>query len=305
MIGMHDLATVQILREGFDFLAKNPSHIEFLLCGFSEVSKFNTVFGPDYLSKAIKLIQEQAIIIDTYYTNDFAKRHEIVVVSSGSESQLFMGDDGYEQNLTPVEPKVLYIFKAKGIDKDELITSAAYKLDNKLWYNAVLTPDNGKTVYYFRGISTDTSDSRILLDREITEGTDLSNWKIQTIPNTRGYSVGQSIDSVNIVINIRTVGDISIHRIFSMCLRGIIKSRRLQFDSYGIQNMKVNYTPPVIFNEGDDYFGAESSYTLTAESSESWIMREYDRPNRIDINLEAVSVLNDWREPVLLIDNVE
>jgi hypothetical protein len=292
MIGLHDLLVTSMLKRGFEFLSKNPRHVEFILCGFKEINPVFDFVGADYFKQAAEFITTQKVHILPYFTYDTERRHSIAVVSSGQESQKFIGDQAAGESVDVLcSPTVYLNFDVSEIEGDTVKISEGYQAEKKLWIGVYISPDQGNTIYTCKGIFAKEGQlTQLFLDREIEAGTSLKGWRAQSDYKKRGYEFGASIDDVTINLNIRTNGDASLHRLVQMSARYIIKNSRQFFEQYGLQDIHISYSPIVNADPEQQIF--ESGITITGKSTDTWILREYDiadPSDRFDICYEIAS----------------
>lgn len=302
MIGIYDLLTVTILDRGFQFLSKNPHHIEFMLCGFNSNPLIADFVGKDYVKKAVQLISDTKIHVAPHFEYDIKRRPSIAVISSSHEDMIPIGEYGSTQILGPgnCAPTVYASFDLKKINGDEITVSKEYGLKDKIWHNIYIVPSDGE-IYKCKGVlARDGEDTVVYLDRPVKEGTLLKGWAAKSGAIENGYEINSSIDNVTVQCKLTTVGDSSTHRLWSMALQYVLKSQRPIFDGFGLQLAQFSSTPMMLTdNEESEY---ESVYTIEGKFTNSWIAREFsliDPAARIDICLAAWSSAPNTEEVIL------
>jgi hypothetical protein len=289
--GIPDLAATVIIQDALDFLSKNPKHLEFILSMYCRYPRLQKFVGTKHLKDCMDYILENRIEVGPFYQVDIKRRPSISIVSSGAESQQFLGDYGTQQQQQKILPPLIYAdFDATKIKGDTLTVPAGYKLESILWHGVFIA--NGTEIFKLEGIVAKAGKPTVLcLDREIPEGTSLKGWRACSDDRKKGYVINASIDDITIQLKLSTNGDFVIHRLLVILLRYCIKSRRMEFDNYGIQVASVNFSPPMLTDPDEMEF--ESVFTLSAKFTDHWIEKEFDLPDaaaKIDIGLIASSV---------------
>lgn len=272
MIGILDLFAVSVLDSKFKELIQRPDRIEYMLCGFHINQDMFDFVGAEYIKNSMDFLLNNKVTIIPYYNLDAQKNPTIAVISSGSESQQFIGDYGFQvdaQKTVVNSPLTIAEFTATTISGKDMTVSSELKLDEKLWPGVVIT--NGEFSNVIEGIM---DSSTICFRDEFPENISLSNWTAQTSGTDRRYVVNASTDNVSVQCKLTTHGDPSVHRLMSVILRGVIKSARLDFEGIGFQNTKVSYGSMVLTNSDDLTF--ESVVTIDGIFTDHWILREYD-----------------------------
>ena len=289
--GIADLITAEVIKDGLLHLSRNPKHIEHILGVFCSNDLVVKNVGREYLAQCVEYIMSNRIEVGPYYAIDVKRRPSIGIISSGHEDMQFLGDYGYEQNMRQDLPAVKYAnWDASSISKDEMVVTADYKLEEKLWVGMFIS--NGTETAKLTGIyKKEGQPTKLLLDRELPEHTRITYWSAMSSPKGVGAVVSASADSVTVQCKLTTNGDFSLHRLLSIVVRYCLKRGRLLFDQYGMQKATFAYTPPMLTENDEHEF--ESVYTITAMFTDTWIEREYDLADaaaNIVINLCAVPV---------------
>lgn len=301
MFGYADLFTVCIIEEKLEFLAHNPHHIEFILCPISTYPRLCEKIGTDHINSVIKHIVENKIEVQPYHRLDNQSLPVVSVVASGDESRQFIGDAGatlinpngsVKTKQTFFEPRVFAKFDATSIDNNSMIVAKAHKISETLFPRAFIT--NGEHSAVVDGIIAGDAEDTICLKEDLPEGTDLTGWEATTSSRNLGYNINYSMDSVQIQCQLLTNGDPDLHRAFDTILRYCIKSQRMKFETFGIHNTKISYTPVMVAEDVENHF--QSVVTINAEVTDGWIVREFltpDRHSKIGVSGNAVSSGNE------------
>lgn len=277
-----DLLVVSLLQERFEFLSKNPHFVEFMLSPLGHVDVLYKYLGQRYVKEAIDYIVNNKLLIRPYYQADQEKSPSVAVISHGDEMQKFIGDNGYSfapdnsqfntKNVI-LQPSVWARWDSIGIDKDEMSVALSSEIDQKIWIGIQITNDDETAVV--KGIYKKEDKIVLFLDKDLSTETPLIGWRAQTADRRYGFSVGTSLDAVNIVCELKTPGDSAVHRVISALLRSSIKSLRPQFDFYGLYDIDISYSPMLEIGGGADQM-FQSQVSIKGKMADHWIQRQYE-----------------------------
>lgn len=278
MMGMADLITVEVIKEGLQHLKQNPYHLEFILGAFCQEPLRSSV-GVEHIKQCIDFVTNNRIQVAPYYEIDMKHRPSIAVVSQGRETQQFIGDygDTFIPNIPEYQlpPRIYVNFNPTSFTSDNqgMIVSRDLHLEEKLWPGIFLT--NGTVTTKMRGMLVrEGHPTTIYLEDELPEGTSLPGWKAVSSPRGKGVVCSASTDAVTVQIMLTTTGSPSIHRLLSVVLRYCLKSGRMRFDTYGMQVPTFSYTPPIVSEQAE--IETESTYTIESKFTDLWIDKEFD-----------------------------
>lgn len=274
MFGMTDLLTVCVIEEAFEFLSRNPHHLEFILCAFIQNKRLSEKVGPEHIKQCIDFITNNKIEINTYYEADLEKMPSIVVVSSGNENQKFLGDQGISIPVEVNRPVTYASWTASSVDGDTMTVPSSLKLDEKLWPGLIIVnEDTSIPAVLLEGILKGSPTS-LCLNAALPDGVPCKGWSAISSGSHKKYQLSASKDDVRVQCKLTTNGDMSIHRLLSIALRWALKKYRLRFDTYGMIETTFSYTPPVVVDSEQHIF--ESVYTIDAQFVDHWIEKEWD-----------------------------
>lgn len=302
MFGMADLITVAVINDGLKHFAKNPFHLEFVLGAFCS-EPIRSMVGPEHIKQCVEFISNNRIQVAPYYQLDTKHRPAIGVISQGRENQQFLGDygamsgDGDQRYTLP--PRVYAQFNATSItdDRQGLVVSREYGLDQKLWPGVILT--NGFQTNRISGILVrDGHPTTICLNDKLPEGASLAGWRAQSQERARGVVAAASMDDVTIQLTLTTHGDPSVHRLLAVVVRACLKRGRLMFDMYGLQKATYSYTPPIVSDQAE--LEMESQFTIEAIYTDLWVDKEFDLNDSASNILVEATLSQGGREDVIL-----
>lgn len=297
MFGIADLVTVFVIKDGLEFLSKNPDHIYYIFAGFDH-APINTMVSPDHIKSVVEYISKNAINVGTHYDLDIQKLPSVAVVSSGVEEMQFIGDYGQTDTCRPIvaQPTVFASFDIKSASEDSIFVSYYENLDKKLWIGLVVT--DGRDFFRIKSIipghpsGDDPKDTEIVLDKKIPDGYSLKGWKAQSLPKQTGYEVNASVDKVTVQINLSSSGAASVHRLLSILIRYCLKRGRRYFEHYGLQVPTFSYTPLMLTSPEELIY--ESTFTIETKVTDTWIAREFElNDNTKNVILGATAVPTD------------
>lgn len=289
--GICDLITAEVIKDGLQHLSRNPKHIEHILGVFCSNDLVLRNVGGDYLAQCVEYIMNNRVEVGPYYAIDVKRRPSVSIICSGSEEAQFLGDYGYETDLRVNMPAVVYAqWDATSINKDTMVVTADYKLEQRLWPGMFIS--NGQHTVKLTGIlKKDGTPTTLFVEPELPDGVRLTGWTAKSSEKGRGAVVSASMDDVTVQCKLTTNGDFSIHRLLSIVIRYCLKRGRLIFDKYGMQTPTFSYTPPMLTDQDEHEF--ESVYTINAKFTDTWIEKEFDLQDsaaNIVVNLCVVPV---------------
>jgi hypothetical protein len=290
MFAISDLTTVVVIKDALVHLSQNPEHLEFVLGVYRRCPALADLVGPEHLKQCIDYVTGNRIVVAPYYELDQKMRPSISVVAGGNEEQQFIGEHGsFQESCLVLSPYVYAQFDAKGrVDNDAslLQVPSSYGLTDTIWKGIYVT--NGNFKAKLEGMKVDGSTTTLYLDEDIPTDVSLKGWQAESSDRRKGYRVLASMDEVTVQCKLTTVGDYSIHRLLSIVLRYCLKSRRMLFDSYGLQVATFSYTPPIMTDPDENEF--ETIHTVNAKITEQWIEEEVpllDDAAKLEVEVNA------------------
>lgn len=284
MIGALDIMTVALLEKKFLHLSKRPDRLYFMMCGINRTQVLADYIGHDYIKDAVDFLQNVRPNIVPYYQMDIKNLPQIAIVSSGQESQQFIGEHGYNMKRDVKLPiQTIAEWTVESFNGDIMKVPASLELDKKLWPGLIIT--NGEQKFVLEGV---VDASTLCLNGEVSSGTSLQGWKAVVNSADTYYRVNSSQDAVNIQCKLSTNGTAGNHRLFAMFLRYILKSSVLDFDRIGLQNLKISYSPMMVTSQDDNIF--ESVLELNGLYTDHWIEKEYSNiPDGVNTGLTVTT----------------
>lgn len=275
MFGISDLLTVCVLEEAFEFLSRNPHHLEFVLCAFVQNKRLADKVGLEHIKECMDFVTNNRLQISTFYEADLEKFPSITVISSGAENQKFLGETGIDVTVD-VNREIVYAeWTADSIDGDNMLVSGSYNLDKKLWPGLIIANEDASIEpVVLEGIVEGEGTQALCLSAALPDGVPAGGWKAVSSGSFKKYALAASKDDTRVQCKLTTNGDLSVHRCLSIALRWALKRYRLRFDEYGMQEMTFSYTPPVVTDDTEHIY--ESIYTLDSQFTDHWIDKEYD-----------------------------
>lgn len=269
------------IQKRLDFLKHNPHHLAFIFSKFVCDKDIMDIVGPNYLKDAVEFITNNKLHVAPAYNLDENKLPSVAIISSGSESQQFLGDYGAGRVEKSAPPVIYDWFDANEIKGSDLIVSENYNFDKKLWRNIHI--GNGTFITTLESVYNSNGKTVLALKDPIPEETSLKQWATMSDDKYRAYRYSASIDDITASITLTTSGSYSIHYLFSIVLRYCLKANRMYFDNHGFQVSTSKYSIPVINDQVENIF--QSNYTLEGKFTEYWIDHEFDLPDSGPVNV--------------------
>lgn len=288
MLIVPELITTAVLQQQLKYLAQHPTHLQFMLGMFNK-NVLGKLVGPHYVKQAIDMISNNRIMVAPYYDLDMKHVPRISLVSSHSESQMYLGDIGtvdpdatIQQTLAPV---TYAEFDVKSISGDTLFVSANLNLDQTLFPGLTIT--NNETTRVLQGVLVRTGqDTQLVLNQAVdTSEVSLRDWKAQSGVGARGFVLGASTDDVTVQARLNTNGDPTVHRLLALVVRNCLKRGRLWFDLYGLQVATIAQTPMIAVEDTEIEY--ETLFTIQGKSTDHWVIQEFDTPEFIEADTIA------------------
>src|SRR5581483_345253 len=92
--GVADLALQAIIQDGLANLREHPHHLEFVLGSYSEIPYVAKRVGKDFVKNAMEMLQKNALVVRPYFTLDQDQYPCVVISTSYTEDQQYLGDLG-------------------------------------------------------------------------------------------------------------------------------------------------------------------------------------------------------------------
>jgi hypothetical protein len=281
MFGIIDYIVTAGIKQKLEFLSKNPHHIYHIFGGFLCNPNIKDVVGEKYIKEVVEYLITHRMQVAPAYNIDQNKNPSLAIISSGEESQQYIGDYGASSFHKTSEPFVYDRFDATSIrvlDNNTLTTSIQYNLLDKIW-KGIFVGNGIFSAQLDYAYNDEAANATVLvLKSEIPEGTSLKNWVTSSDDQYRGVIYSASTDDITTSITLTTSGAYSQHYLYSTLVRAVLKSQRMFFDANGFQVATMGYSIPVIADQEDLIF--QTQFTLKGKFTESWIDKEFDLPNK-------------------------
>lgn len=287
MFGLADMIVIEVIERGLENLRQNPHHLEFILGGYHQSKFLKKLHGERYVQQCIDYITQNKIHVEPYYVLDTNRIPNIAVLATYHEDTQFLGDYSSTCSTLSLQPKCYAQFDATTLSADKLSVFAAssYKLENTIRPGMLLV----------NGDFSATITSVFVRDGQLTEiyinkkaPQKLKGWKVQSIAVPKFTRTASSLNSANVMIKMRSSGDIEVHKLICLVIRYCLRFGRLQLDSLGYQTTKLSQEMTVLEDPDQSIFA--TSFSMTGVIADTWIDAESTGPEFIDLKICAVPI---------------
>jgi hypothetical protein len=296
MFALADLITIEVLNAGIENLRNNPHHLEYILRGYHQSPFLKKIHGSQYIRQFKEWLKNNSIKIQPYYALDTNILPNITVTATYDESTTFFGDYGNTCKDEITDGDCVADFDAIAIsaDKMEMYVYNSYNLTSSLLPGMIL-----KNVDYEGKIEYITSDveSGLTTIRSTSElPRVLGGWRAEISAPIRKVTVNSSLNQVTVFVKVKSSGDVELHKLLCMLTRYCLKYGRMNFENLGL--MKSHFGQGMMVLEDPDQSIYASSFTITGEIGDWWIISEDEVPTSYNIvSLEAVRECSQSTDP--------
>ena len=238
--------------------------------------------GSRYIKQCVDLITQNKITIVPYYLLDIVKLPSISVVADYRENLDFLGDFGNTCTTDIIPPAVITTLNAikwptelNGLVCNEHLDL----LQAGLW----LRQDQFITRIKYILPASDNSSYTIFTEDDLPR-IKLIDWEVVTNSHTKIAEIHTSSNDVEVMINLKSSGDIEVHKLLALVVRYCLKSHRLFIDSRGLQLGKSSQSYPIPYDQEQGIF--QTNFNLNGKYFDSWI--QYEETTK-DVNVEMIA----------------
>lgn len=265
-----ELIMTTVIEDRLDYLAKHPDHLHWMLSPFAVNTKIARLVDARYIAQCVEYVQSNRPIVKPAYDLDKLKMPSIVVSSYQGESQLFLGDTGYDHMAERYEPLSLMTLDALKFVGNTVVLSANQGALETIWPSLYFK--SGQFHSKITQVIDKDKEVWLALSDEIPSGTPLRGCTVDTSKDEKWYVVNSSIDNVKVSIILTTAGDNSVHRLMATVLRYCIKAGRMLMESSGMQVATVSQRPVQLVDSEQLIWQTE--FTVDAKVTDHWIADE-------------------------------
>lgn len=298
--GIAELAVQAVIQEGLTNLRRNPHHLEYILGKYCSIPYVAKRVGPEFIKNAMIMILKSELTTRPYYTENIDQYPILILASSYTEDQKFLGDfGGYDTEAVQKQaqfsssPTIYATFDSVSIVGDEMSVHNDYGLADKLFSGVYVF---GSDVYaQVKGIKKEETKTVLYLDRKFPKKTTLKGWKASTMPVKMFSITNSSTNSVTVQISLFTSGDPELHRVYAQVIRYCLKRGRKYMEGYGLYDSSFSQEPMTVMNDEGLIF--RTGFGMQCIEEDEWIEMDITTINRVELEVVANS-LDPTKEPV-------
>jgi hypothetical protein len=281
MFNVVDMAVIEVIEQGLENLRQNPHHLRFILGAFSRNQKMIGWHGANYINQCVTLILNQKIHITPGYVNNNAQLPHIAVMTTYDESQQFLGDYGrtdVESSGSEFSPEALSVTILRWVGDREVVVSKKPYIGQYLIHgqdSRVITDCLPDGDYYKCELASDVSPRW------------MENCFLADALNPLLLEIHTSMNSCNVMIRLKSSGDVEVHKLLCLVLRYCLRYGRYSLENLGVQISRTHQDLPVL--EDPDQLIFASAFSMSGTASDSWIVAESRNPSKICLDLSASS----------------
>lgn len=286
MFGLVDMIVIEVIERGLENLRLNPHHLEFILGGYHQSKFLTKLHGGRYVQQCVDYITQNKIHVEPYYVLDTNRIPNIAVLATYHEDTQFFGDYGSTCSTLSMQPKCYAHFDASNIstDKLSLFISSSYKIEDTIRIGMLVV--NGEFSASVTSVFVRDGLTEIYVNKKLPQK--LKGWKIQSIATPKYTQTASSLNSANVMIKMKSSGDIEVHKLLCLVLRYCLRFGRVQLDSLGLQNTKLSQEMTVLEDPDQSIFA--TSFSISGVIADTWINAESEGPAFINLKICAVPV---------------
>jgi hypothetical protein len=274
MFAVADLIVLEAIEKGLENLRNNPHHLEFILGRYEETCYMRKLHGTQYIRQCKELILQNKISVRPFYVLDLAKLPSISVLAQYQEDTQVFGDYGSVDEMKEIAPKVLGQMQAVswGIEDTELVVSGLDTIANWIYPGLYLRQDDFNTKIIMI-IPVENNRAVICCENPLPK-TRLVDWEVTDIPYSRMAILNSSGNMASVSIEVKSSGDIEVHKLLALVVRYCLRKERLFMDSAGLQISISSQSFPILQDEEQGIF--QSHFSLQGKIWDCWIQEEVD-----------------------------
>lgn len=293
-----DLQMIAVLRETLASVLADTDELGFVLSQYTAYWSADTVVGggATYIDRAVAMLTSKDKPFDFYQGYDLSQEPNFgayVRYVSISETQLSFGDYGQsdKQLLTPT----VYL-KAEAMridtegDASVLVFPNCQSIIDRVWrlqrvLNAALPGES----FQVAAVMQTEDEIKVKLSAEVSNSAVLRGWEFRAFESGYCAELGGSGDTVQLAVELYSVGDIEVHKILATLLRYCIKKARTRSCEYqNFQAMRVSQSGPQPGGSGTDVTWL-TTFNLSGVAQDIWIINKARLPEKITWAITATS----------------
>lgn len=278
-----DMIVISAVERAIENLKKNPSQLEFILQNnYNITTKINNKFGQNYIKKAMKIILDSNLHITPYYVLNETIFPSLAVISNQQESENFCADYGeLQQQEVTIQKEPLYYENITN-----KIISVVYNDTETILTLATLNEDEVSKYYFINNvqiIDIIKQENQYIITIPVITPT--NKFILQSsIARYKNLTIHNYISNCNTIAQLRTTGDIEIHRLWCIIIEYALHHQKLYIDSLGYQNIKISRDFSTLQDQENSIF--VTSFNISGSyTNNAYIVNESYLPENIGISV--------------------
>ena len=275
MFAVADLIVLNAIESGLENLRNNPHHLEFILGKYEDTEYMRKLHGSSYVRQCKDFVLHNKIFVKPYYVLDAAKLPSVSVVAQYQEETQVLGDFGFtEKEPQEIPPVVLGEVNgvAWGKEDNELIIGNAESVADWIYSGAYLHQKDWSSRIAMM-IPQEDDKAMVVCETSVPKKT-LMGWQVTTAPSSRTAILNAAGNAVTVSIDLKSSGDIEVHKLLALVVRYCLRRGRLLMDENGLQNTISSQNFPVAYDEEQSIY--QTTFSLQGKIWDCWIQQEYD-----------------------------
>lgn len=287
------LYLLQYLKQQCEFLRRNPSHLQFLLCTYAN-PVLKDRFGARFIDETIKWFQQNEIHFMYGSRLDTEKVPSIAVTyEGGTETDQYIGDSPQLMQL-PKKPVIYTTFGIKDVKQGSLVVSSAEDITSKVWRGLVVQKKDFKSQII--DILPEGQDTLLVLRNPADLSLGQTDWQAVSPVSNVNRTIGSSMDQVVIKIYLTVEGHPDTCEAISCVIRYLMKQARLFLSKNGLHESQMSHSALSMSADHDSTQVWAMDFTISGLQHDSWIMTESVPGDKLEICLTAESTNPTFEE---------
>lgn len=273
MFAVADLIVLDAIESGLENLRNNPHHLEFILGKYEDTEYMRKLHGSAYVRQCKDFVLKNKITVKPYYVLDAAKLPSVAVVAQYQEEIQVLGDYGFTQTGPQTVPPVV-LGEVSGVawgeKENELVIGNANSVTEWIYSGSYLVQKDWSSRISLV-IPQENDTATVVCEDTIPKKT-LVGWKVTTAPSSHTAILNASGNSVTVSIDLKSSGDIEVHKLLALVIRYCLRRGRLLMDENGLQNTISSQNFPIAHDEEQGIY--QTVFTLNGKIWDCWIQEE-------------------------------
>ncbi len=313
MMYVADLVVISAINNALKHLKDNPDEAEFLFSGYVCLKPLSELTGGyRFVKQIIDVLSgkdDKKIFVTPFYNMSSLNNYEIFVADSGAETIQFIGDQA--PLVHECMPSDLYLrADASGVKDKNTLKFLRSTCACDILFTGLVAVLNDKKAYFqakIKSISMDEEYVYVELDKELPKNGSsykLRDWQFYSSNSSRVVNLHASLDDVSVSVMLRTVGDVELHKLLAIVVRYALKSQRPFLESNGLQVSRITSRSAPQEDSATQDVAFTTTFNLTCKARDMWVYQKSKIPDRIGLEVIAVSD-NPNNEDITLVSDLD